>query len=86
MADVICPNYNDCRLINKIDFSVNPDLKYTYLRNYCKSEKDGWTRCTRFLTKSELGLCPDFVMPDTAMSFDEILNEFEKEINNKSNN
>ena len=47
---------------------------------WCRKNKEVWSNCTRFNTKKSLGFCPDFVLPDTPLSIDEIVDKFEEEI------
>jgi len=36
-----------------------------------------WLTCTRYITKSQLNFCPDFVLPDTDATPDEIIARFD---------
>lgn len=60
---------------------VIPDVKKKeeYLELWCRKNEEVWSNCTRFNTKKSLGFCPDFVLPNTPLSLDEIIDKFEEE-------
>lgn len=60
---------------------VLPDIreKESYINAWCRNEQGKWRDCKRFSTKAALGFCPDFVVPDTELSIDEIVDKFEEE-------
>ncbi|MFH2096711.1 MAG: hypothetical protein ABIJ16_13460 [Bacteroidota bacterium] len=75
----ICPNFENCKLV-KVDGFVSDSLKLEfYLLMYCKSSDFNWNNCKRYLTKKRWHLCPDFVMPDTMLSVEEIIDKYEEE-------
>jgi hypothetical protein len=73
----LCPNYKGCRLVNT--GVVVPDRvgKETYITGYCLKEET-WKQCKRYITKRSLWICPDFVLPDTNMTEDDIVEQYEK--------
>lgn len=75
-----CPGFNECRLVNKTGFAGNENLRKLYLNNYCTSVTQQWKSCKRYETKQLLHFCPDFILPDTSLSMDEILNKIETEL------
>ncbi|RLD80435.1 MAG: hypothetical protein DRJ15_07035 [Bacteroidetes bacterium] len=75
----ICPNINSCRMISTAEVVPNEKVKDEYIHTWCKNDQEKWSGCKRFITKAELGFCPDFVVPDTALSIDEIVDKFEEE-------
>ena len=79
MSENICPNINSCRLVTTSE--VVPDIreKEAYLDIWCRDIEEKWLNCTRYSTKASLGFCPDFVLPDTALSLDEIIDKFDEE-------
>lgn len=77
MQNKICPNYTGCQIINVDGFVKNEKIKIFYISEFCKSDSGYWQNCKRFQTKNELNLCPDFVMPDTKLTIDEILDKLE---------
>ncbi len=75
----ICPNTNSCRMISTAEVVPNEKVKDEYMHTWCRNNQEKWSRCKRFITKAELGFCPDFVVPDTTLSIDEIVDKFEDE-------
>jgi hypothetical protein len=78
MDDIFCPNINTCRLV--ITDLVVPDAKtkQQYMNKWCKQPEDSWGKCKRYITKKQLSFCPDFVLPDTALSINEIVDKFDE--------
>ena len=72
-----CPNYQSCQIINIEGFISDDSKKTAYIHTYCRSAEKNWNNCKRFITKKTLNLCPDFVLPDSALSIDEILDKLE---------
>lgn len=73
-----CPNYISCQLIKKEGFLQDKSLQRQYIRDFCQGEHEAWVRCKRYIAKQELNFCPDFVLPDSPWSMDEILDIFEE--------
>ncbi len=80
MADYHCPNYNDCKFVNSNIIVANTEKKENYLSDYCQKEKNHWSQCKRYITKASLNFCPDFVLPDTPLTPEEIIDKFDNEI------
>jgi hypothetical protein len=79
----ICPNYKTCRLVNSDEVVADQPMKKKYVRDYCVKE-EAWPSCKRYETKRALWFCPDWVLPDSAMSEEEIIERTETEIENKN--
>ncbi|MCF8367284.1 MAG: hypothetical protein K9H16_15960 [Bacteroidales bacterium] len=79
MGSDICTNYEVCRLVVAEDYEIEQDKKVAYIKNYCTAGISKWTACKRYITKSELNFCPDFVRPDTALSPGEIVDKFDED-------
>ncbi|MBU2650220.1 MAG: hypothetical protein KKA81_04735 [Bacteroidetes bacterium] len=79
-----CPNYKTCRLVTTVKVMDDNVSKLKYIEHFCKGEGDPWEGCKRFVTKNRYDLCPDFVLPDSTMSPEEILDKFEEEIVNNN--
>lgn len=77
METTICSNFNTCRLVNAEDYKIDPKQKELYIETYCKASIEKWSTCKRFITKKELSFCPDFVLPNTKLSLDEIIDKFD---------
>ena len=78
MSGKDCPNYINCQLINKEDVLQDKNRQRQYIRDFCQGKDEAWGRCKRYLTKQELNFCPDFVLPDSPWSPDDILDIFEE--------
>ncbi|MBN1386811.1 MAG: hypothetical protein JW965_00080 [Bacteroidales bacterium] len=78
MTSNICPNYKECTLVNK-ELSLNEDIYRYYINNYCCCKAGSWSGCMRFRAKEELNFCPDFVLPDSEMTIDEVIDRFDTE-------
>jgi hypothetical protein len=79
MEEAYCPNYDTCRLVKLDDFLQDKNLRLLYLNNYCKAGNIKWSVCKRLITKNVLNFCPDFVLPDTPLTPDEIIDKFDNE-------
>jgi hypothetical protein len=79
MGTDICVNYKTCRLVTASDYKMETIKKQMYLKSYCNTGTDRWKTCKRYITKNELNFCPDFVLPDTALSPDEIVEKFDED-------
>lgn len=75
----ICPNHKGCQIINIEGFVSEPSQRIEFIKTYCEAENNNWSQCKRFQTKDALNFCPDFVMPNSAFSLDEILDKMENE-------
>ena len=74
-----CNNINTCRLVSTDVVVPEKNKKEEYLDAWCRQGEEIWSKCTRFHTKKSLGFCPDFVLPDTTLSIDEIIDKFDKD-------
>jgi hypothetical protein len=76
MSEPHCPNYATCQLINGV-VEVSDNQKKSYTNNFCFNPKERWNECKRMVTKRTLGFCPDFVLPDSTLTVDEIMDKFD---------
>jgi hypothetical protein len=81
MDDAHCPNYEVCKLVNESGFAGDEVKRKNYINIYCKSDPTKWNSCKRLIAKNSLNFCPDFVLPDTNLSIDEIIDKFDNELN-----
>ena len=79
MDDPYCPNYCICKLVDEIGFTGDESQREKYIAEYCQADEAVWNSCKRLIAKNTLKFCPDFVLPDTALSMDEIIDKFDKE-------
>ena len=74
-----CPNASGCPILH-VDGFVENERKHFYNTNYCSMESaSGYHSCKRFLSKQALDFCPDFVLPDSKMTIEEIINRYEEQ-------
>ena len=74
-----CPNINSCRMVSTDMVVPDEKKKEEFMDNWCRKDEEVWGKCKRFHTKKSLGFCPDFVVPDTTLSIDEIVDKFEED-------
>lgn len=79
MDSKICTNYEVCRLVRASDYKIEEAKKQAYIESYCTAGVSKWTSCKRYITKSELNFCPDFVVPETTLSPKEIIDKFDED-------
>lgn len=82
MDHKFCSNINTCRMVSTELVVPDETIKEQYINNWCRQTEETWLSCKRFDTKKALGFCPDFVVPDTKLSIDEIVEKFDE---NQSN-
>lgn len=76
MGDETCPNAKGCILINNNDFGIK-EREY-YMQKFCFSSEMAYTSCKRYQTVIAFHFCPDFVLPDTELSLDEIIDKYDE--------
>lgn len=76
-----CPNFEQCLLIKSNNILLNQSDKRYYTEHFCLAPNSYFTHCKRYQTSVALHFCPDFVLPDTALSVDEIIDKYEKGYN-----
>ncbi len=74
----VCPNYGGCRLVRTEVVEPDENRRKAYIDAYCLHEET-FKNCKRYLTRKALWICPDFVLPDTNMTEDEIAERYESE-------
>jgi hypothetical protein len=67
-----------CELF-KGDISLSEDVKIMYKYHYCLSDSQRWRECKRFTFDNINGFCPDFVMPNSLLSLDQIWQKTQRE-------
>ena len=73
---MICPNYGSCRLVQTDVVVPDKEKKKQYLSAWCQQEET-WKKCKRYTTKKALWICPDFVLPDSDLTEDEVVDLYE---------
>jgi len=80
MTGAGCPNYNECALVRE-KLALEGDVYRYYIDSYCCGEEEEWLGCMRFKAKEKLNFCPDFVLPDSVMTIDQIIDRFDMDNN-----
>jgi len=80
-----CPNHSTCQLIHIPGFVQPESLRDSYMEEFCTSGTENWKNCRRLQTHGTLHFCPDFVLPDTCLSVDEIMERFDHELYQSQN-
>ncbi|HRY31978.1 MAG TPA: hypothetical protein P5531_03320 [Bacteroidales bacterium] len=78
MAENICTNLRTCPLVNKPLLPEEPERREVYLQTYCFPANNKYLECRRYIFKLKYGFCPDFLMPDSVMCEDEVLDRYEE--------
>jgi len=73
-----CPNYHTCKLAKEPGFTGDEAQRNNYIAQYCIADKGLWESCKRLIVKNTINFCPDFVLPDTSLSIDEIIDKFDE--------
>ena len=77
MKNNVCPNISTCRMVTTNIVIEDDKTKNEYIENWCRQSEETWQECKRFHTKKELSFCPDFVLPDTELTVEEISEKFD---------
>ncbi len=76
MTDGFCFKKETCSLFSK-NLLRRKQSEEVYKSLYCNT-KDNWKQCKRYLVSKKLGSCPDFVMPNSNYSVEEIIEKYNK--------
>jgi hypothetical protein len=79
MSEPYCPNIAGCRLVNDPTLHIEDNNRDFYIESYCRGNNPGYSECSRYKVKNQIFFCPDFIMPDSEMTLDEILERIEQE-------
>jgi hypothetical protein len=71
-----CPNYSGCRLVQTDVVVPESAMKEEYISSYCMNEET-WKNCKRYTIRKALWICPDFVLPDSDLDEDEVIDRYE---------
>ncbi|HNQ82280.1 MAG TPA: hypothetical protein PLW31_00870 [Bacteroidales bacterium] len=74
---LICKNNQGCRLVQTDVVVPDKAQKENYIRTYCESD-DNWKQCQRYIIRKALWICPDFVLPDSNLTEDEVIERYEQ--------
>jgi hypothetical protein len=73
----ICPNYGGCRLVQTDVVETDSGKKEAYISAFCLNEET-WKKCKRYTIRKALWICPDFVLPDSEITEDEVVDRYEE--------
>jgi hypothetical protein len=79
MEDQNCWNYANCKLVTTESLLLSREIKISYMNKYCTPGRSAWEKCKRFTTKATLGFCPDFILPDSTLTLDQIIEKYDDE-------
>lgn len=71
-----CPNYGTCRLVQTDVVVPDSEKKEQYISSWCQ-EEETWKKCKRYTTRKALWICPDFVLPDSDLTEEEVVDRYE---------
>jgi len=74
-----CPNIKACKLVTTYGFTGDEEQRLKYIQTFCWSVTKEWDSCKRWIVKNKLNFCPDFVLPDTELTPEEIIDIFDRE-------
>jgi hypothetical protein len=77
MPEKCCPNFDSCKLVNASLPDLSTDRKQEYIDTFCIAGPKIWESCKRYMCKNEIHFCPDFVFPDTGLTTEEIIDQFD---------
>jgi len=74
-----CPSSNTCQLY-KGHFFLQEDSVLLYKRQYClDNNEQRWKGCKRFIVMAHIGYCPDYVLPNSLLSYEQIISRIRSE-------
>lgn len=79
MPEEICTSYSNCKLVNSNSLVLSSQERQCYIDAYCHAGEKAWQSCKRYVCREVLHFCPDFVLPDTELSMDEIVDKFDNQ-------
>ena len=73
----ICPKTPKCPLFNH-GLLKRQESADTYKKLYC-NDPAKYKECKRYIVSEKIGKCPPFVLPNSSLSIDEILERIKRE-------
>jgi hypothetical protein len=68
-----CPNYEKCPIYNGVLQGKTLTAK-AYVQFFCAA--DAYPTCKRYMVKEATGVCPPNILPNSVLSVDEIIAEY----------
>lgn len=72
MNENTCGNYAKCPIFNGTLKGMEMTAK-SYRRQFCEAGESGWTSCKRYQVNLKTGKCPQWLLPNSTKSIDEII-------------
>jgi hypothetical protein len=72
----ICPNFGGCRYVKTEVVEPDDARREATIEAYCHNEENFKT-CRRYSIRKALWICPDFVLPYSDISEDEVAERYE---------
>jgi len=76
-----CPNIESCNLVVKTNIVNDETKRNEFMISYCNDSSQRWKSCKRYIVKNAINFCPDFVLPDSNMTPDQVIDKFDLENN-----
>ena len=73
----ICPNYGGCRYVRTQVVEPDDAKREATIKEFCLDEEKFKT-CRRYTIRKALWICPDFILPESDISEDEVADRYEK--------
>jgi len=73
----LCPKTPNCRLFNG-EILKREGAAETYKNLFCRS-KEKYHQCKRYIVSEKVGDCADFIMPNSSLSIEDIIDRMKKE-------
>jgi len=77
MQTELCPKVEKCPLFNGT-LLKRAGSEESYKNLFCKSGTEKWLICKRYQTSEKVGKCPDWVLPNSSLSLDEIVKKMKE--------
>lgn len=66
-----CPKTEKCPLFNGL-LTEKPETANIYRESYCTAGEKMYESCKRYIVSELIGSCPDFVMPNSSLTPEDI--------------
>ncbi len=67
-----CSMIGKCNLFSG-ELEIPEDSRIRYKCFFCLCEETRWSSCKRFMVIDKIGFCPDFVLPNSLLSSEQIM-------------
>ena len=73
-----CPKAEGCKLFNN-NLLSKPEYAETYRSLLCNAGEKRWSQCKRHIVSTKFGKCPDYVLPNSVMTIEEVESKMRKD-------